>query len=213
MWWSTPLGGSATWRGSAWPRWGWRPTPGGRILVDRDFQTTTAGIFAAGDIIGPPGVASVSMEQARVAMCRAFQIHFKDAADPLVRTGIYTLLEVSMIGLTEAAAVTAGEDVLTGRALLEGNARAGIAGSSEGLLELVFRASDRRLLGPTYWARRPPNWSIWPRRCFMRAEKSTSSSTPPSTSRARRTPTSTPPTTGSRGWTTSASPGPMPWAH
>ncbi len=119
----------------------------GRILVDRDFQTTAAGIFAAGDIIGPPGLASVSMEQARVAMCRAFNIHFKDAVDPIVPAGIYTLPEVSMIGLTEAAAVAAGEDVVTGRALFEGNARARIAGSSEGLVKLVFRASDRRLLG------------------------------------------------------------------
>jgi NAD(P) transhydrogenase len=119
----------------------------GRILVDSDFQTTAPGIYAAGDIIGPPGLASVSMEQARVAICRAFHIHFKDAVDPIVPAGIYTLPEVSMIGLTEAAAVAAGEDVVTGRALFEGNARARIAGSSEGLVKLVFRASDRRLLG------------------------------------------------------------------
>jgi NAD(P) transhydrogenase len=119
----------------------------GRIVVDSDFQTTASGIFAAGDIVGPPGLASVGMEQARVAMCRAFHIHFKDAVDPVVPAGIYTLPEVSMIGLTEEAAVASGEEVVTGRALFEDNARARIAGSSEGLVKLVFRASDRRLLG------------------------------------------------------------------
>ncbi len=119
----------------------------GRIRVDRDFQTTAPGIYAAGDITGPPGLASVAMEQARVAMCRAFEIPFKDSLDPVVPTGIYTLPEAAMVGLTEEAARAAGEDVETGRAFFEANARARIAGTTEGLVKLVFRASDRRLLG------------------------------------------------------------------
>ena len=52
-----------------------------------------------------------------------------------------------MIGQTEAEATAAGEQVVTGRALFEGNARARIAGSAEGLVKLVFRGQDRRLLG------------------------------------------------------------------
>ncbi|HVC38491.1 MAG TPA: Si-specific NAD(P)(+) transhydrogenase [Candidatus Dormibacteraeota bacterium] len=119
----------------------------GRIRVDRNYQTAVPGIYAAGDIIGPPGLASVAMEQARVAMCHAFDIRFKDAVDPVVPTGIYTLPEAAMVGLTEEAARTAGEDVETGRALFAANARARIAGSTEGLVKLVFRASDRRLVG------------------------------------------------------------------
>jgi NAD(P) transhydrogenase len=119
----------------------------GRVRVDQAFQTSAPGIYAAGDIIGPPGLASVAMEQARVAMCRAFDIKFKQAVDSIIPTGIYTLPEASMVGLTEEAARAAGEDVETGRAFFDANARARIAGLTEGLVKLVFRASDRRLLG------------------------------------------------------------------
>jgi NAD(P) transhydrogenase len=119
----------------------------GRITVDAGFRTTAPGIFAAGDITGPPGLASVAMEQARVAMCRAFDIPFKESLDDTLPTGIYTLPEVSMVGLTEEAARAASDDVGTGRTLFAGNARARISGSTEGMLKLVFRQSDRRLLG------------------------------------------------------------------
>jgi NAD(P) transhydrogenase len=119
----------------------------GRIRVDQSFRTTADGIYAAGDVIGPPGLASVSMEQARVAMCRAFNIPLKKSVDPLVPTSIYTLPEVAMVGLTKDAARSSGEDVETGRALFAANSRARIAGTTEGLVKLVFRASDRRLLG------------------------------------------------------------------
>ena len=119
----------------------------GRVRVDANFQTTVAGIYAAGDVTGPPGLASVAMEGARVAMCRAFDIPFKDHLDPIIPTGIYTLPEVSMVGMTEDEARAAGEDVETGRALFAGNARALISGGTEGLVKLVFRASDKVLLG------------------------------------------------------------------
>jgi NAD(P) transhydrogenase len=119
----------------------------GRVTVDDQFMTTAPGIYAAGDITGPPGLASVAMEQARVAMCRAFDIPFKESLDTMVPTGIYTLPEVSMVGLTEEAARTASGDVATGRTYFSGNARARISGSTEGVLKLVFRQSDRRLLG------------------------------------------------------------------
>ncbi len=119
----------------------------GRVVVDRDFRTTVPWVYAAGDITGPPGLASVAMEQARVAMCRAFGIPFKEVLDEFVPTGIYTLPEVSMVGLTEAAARELSADVGTGRTWFSGNARARISGSTEGMLKLVFRASDRTLLG------------------------------------------------------------------
>lgn len=119
----------------------------GRVRVDQSFQTTAPGVYAAGDLTGPPGLASVAMEQARVAMCRAFDIPFKESLDPVVPTGIYTLPEAAMVGLTEEAARDAGEDVETGRAFFAANARAQIAGSTEGLVKLVFRVSDRRLVG------------------------------------------------------------------
>jgi NAD(P) transhydrogenase len=119
----------------------------GRIQVDGSFETTAGGIYAAGDVIGPPGLASVSMEQARLAMCLAFDIPLKRSVDPLVPTSIYTLPEVATVGLTEEAARASGEDVKTGRAFFAANSRARIAGTTDGLVKLVFRASDRRLLG------------------------------------------------------------------
>jgi NAD(P) transhydrogenase len=124
----------------------------GRVQVDANFLTTVAGVYAAGDVTGPPGLASVAMEGARVAMCRAFDIPFKEALDAVIPTGIYTLPEVAMVGLTEdEARVEAGgahgDDVETGRALFAGNARAMISGGTEGLVKLVFRASDKVLLG------------------------------------------------------------------
>lgn len=119
----------------------------GRVRVDENLETTAPGIYAAGDITGPPGLASAAMEQARVAMARAFDLPFKEAQDPFLPTGIYTLPEVSMVGLTEDAARATGDDVETGRASFARNARGLIAGSTEGLVKLVFRVSDRRLLG------------------------------------------------------------------
>ncbi len=119
----------------------------GRVRVDENFMTTANGIYAAGDITGPPGLASVAMEQARVAMCRAFDIHYKEALDAVIPSGIYTLPEAAVVGLTEEAARESGEEIGTGRTFFEANARARISGSTEGLVKLVFRASDRRLLG------------------------------------------------------------------
>jgi NAD(P) transhydrogenase len=122
----------------------------GRVQVDDRFETTCPGVYAAGDVIGPPGLASVAMESARVAMCRAFDIPFKEHLDAVVPTGIYTLPEVSMVGLTEQEARgddACGDDVEIGIAPFAGNARAMIAGSTDGLVKLVFRASDKLLLG------------------------------------------------------------------
>jgi NAD(P) transhydrogenase len=119
----------------------------GRIRVNRNFQTTAPGIYAAGDITGPPGLASVAMEQARVAMCSAFQLGFKESLDAVVPTGIFTLPEAAMVGLTEDQARAASADVETGRACFDANARAVIAGSTQGVVKLVFRATDRQLLG------------------------------------------------------------------
>src|SRR5262249_24229659 len=109
----------------------------GHIRVDQSFRTTAQGIYAAGDRLGPPGLRPVSMEQARVAMCRAFQIPLKKSVDPLVPTSIYTLPEVAMVGLTEEAARAAGEDIETGRAFFAANSRARIAGMTDGLVKLI----------------------------------------------------------------------------
>ena len=119
----------------------------GRIVVDAEYQTAVPGVFAAGDVIGPPALASVSAEQGRVAMCHAFDIPFKETVDPLPPFGIYSIPEVAMVGLTEEAATAAGIDAATGRFAFSSNPRSIIAGTTYGFIKLVFRRDDRRLLG------------------------------------------------------------------
>jgi NAD(P) transhydrogenase len=119
----------------------------GRILVDQSYQTTAEGIYAAGDVIGPPALASVSMEQGRVAATHAFGIGFKQTLDPLPPYGVHSIPETAMVGMTEQAANAAGIDSEVGRGWFQHSPRAQIGGSTEGLIKLVFRRDDHRLLG------------------------------------------------------------------
>jgi NAD(P) transhydrogenase len=119
----------------------------GRIVVDDRYRTSAEGVYAAGDVIGPPALASVSMEQARVAVCLAFGIPFKETVDPLAPYGVYSIPEVGMAGMTEEAAGGGGIDYEVGRGWFAQNARARIAGTTDGLVKLVFRRGDRKLLG------------------------------------------------------------------
>jgi NAD(P) transhydrogenase len=119
----------------------------GRIKVNYRLQTTAPGIYAAGDVIGPPALASVSMEQGRVAACHAFGIPFKQSVDEQAPFGIYTIPEVAMVGMSEEVAGLQGLDYEVGRAWFAKNTRANITGATEGLLKLVFQRNSRRLLG------------------------------------------------------------------
>jgi NAD(P) transhydrogenase len=119
----------------------------GRIVVDEEFRATAQGIYAAGDVIGPPALASVSMEQGRVAACRAFGIPFKETVDPLPPYGVYSIPEVAMVGLTEEAATKQGVGYEVGRGWFTRNTKAMIDGATDGLVKLVFGREDRVLLG------------------------------------------------------------------
>jgi hypothetical protein len=119
----------------------------GRIVVDPHFQTTAPGVYAAGDVIGPPGLASVPMEQARVATCHALGIQFKETVDPLAPFAVYSIPEVAMVGMTEEAVTRAGIDYEVGRGWFDQNTRATISGATDGFVKLVFRRADKRLLG------------------------------------------------------------------
>jgi NAD(P) transhydrogenase len=118
-----------------------------RIVVDEEFRTTAESIYAAGDVIGPPALASVSMEQGRVAACYALGIPFKETVDPLPPFGVYCVPEVAMVGLSEEGAAAGGIDHEIGRGWFAGNTRATIAGATDGLVKLVFERETRRLLG------------------------------------------------------------------
>ena len=119
----------------------------GRILVDEHFETSVPGIYAAGDVIGPPALASVSMEQGRVAACYAMSIPFKETVDPLTPFGVYSIPECAMVGVTEEQAQERSLAYAVGVSRLKDNSRAAIAGTTDGALKLVVGRDDRRLLG------------------------------------------------------------------
>ncbi|HEV2804282.1 MAG TPA: Si-specific NAD(P)(+) transhydrogenase [Chthoniobacterales bacterium] len=124
-------------------------TPGhrGLIKVDPQGRTEVRHIFAAGDVVGAPALAATGMEQARLAACAAFDIRQKESAAPVLPTGIYTIPEASMAGETEEALKEKNIPYVVGRARYADNPRGQIIGDQHGLLKLLYRPEDMRLLG------------------------------------------------------------------
>ncbi len=118
----------------------------GRIAVDENYQTKQPSIYAVGDVIGFPSLASVSMEQGRIAAGNAFgsQLHTNPAAYPY---GIYTIPEISFVGKTEEQLT--GEDVPyeVGLAYYRETARGQIRGDTTGRLKIIFHRETREILG------------------------------------------------------------------
>jgi NAD(P) transhydrogenase len=104
-------------------------------------------IYAAGDVIGFPALASTSMEQGRVAVCHAFGFQYKQRVASMLPMGIYTIPEISSAGETEDSCKEKKIDYEVGRARYENNARGHIAGDTAGLLKIVFAPDDKKLLG------------------------------------------------------------------
>jgi NAD(P) transhydrogenase len=119
----------------------------GQIKTDEQYRTALPHIYAAGDVIGFPSLASASMEQARLAMCHAFHLDYKRELAPILPYGIYTIPEVSVAGETEATARAKGIDVVVGKASFAANARGQIIGEKDGFLKLVFARDGMRLIG------------------------------------------------------------------
>jgi NAD(P) transhydrogenase len=117
----------------------------GRIVVDKNFRTSVPGIYAAGDVVRPT-LASIAMEQGRVAVCHAFGIPFEGTVDPCPVSAIYGMPEVSGAGLTEEQCRERSLDYEVGRADLGLTPRGAIAGRG-GLLKLIFLKADRKLVG------------------------------------------------------------------
>jgi len=117
----------------------------GRIVVDKNFRTSAPGIYAAGDVVRPT-LASIAMEQGRVAVCHAFGIPFEGTVDPCHVSAIYGMPEVSGAGLTEEQCREQSLDYEVGRADLGLTPRGAIAGRG-GLLKLIFLKPDRKLIG------------------------------------------------------------------
>lgn len=116
------------------------------LKVNEYGQTTVPHIYAAGDVIGFPSLASTSMEQGRLAACHAFgrEACTTPAFFPY---GIYSVPEISMIGQTEQELAAQGIAYDVGRAKFRETARGQILGLQEGLLKMIFARDDGRLLG------------------------------------------------------------------
>ncbi len=119
----------------------------GLILVNEQYQTSVPNIYAAGDVIGFPALASTSMEQARVAMVHAFNLKYKERVSPILPLAVYTIPEISAVGLTEDECREKNIPYLVGRARYETNPRGQIIGDFSGLIKLVFAPADKKLLG------------------------------------------------------------------
>ena len=119
----------------------------GQVEVDADYKTAVRNIYAAGDVIGFPALAATSMEQARVAVCHAFGFGYKNKVSELLPYGIYTIPEVSTVGIGEEDAHVKGRAFVVGRGLYRDNARGKIIGDKDGLVKLVFDKETRKLIG------------------------------------------------------------------
>jgi NAD(P) transhydrogenase len=119
----------------------------GYIPVDENYRTAVSGIYAAGDVIGFPALASTSMEQGRVAVCHAFGFKYKQRVASMLPMGIYTIPEISAAGESEDSCKEKDVPYCIGRARYANNARGHIAGDTSGLLKLIFSPADKKLLG------------------------------------------------------------------
>src|SRR5665213_693393 len=118
----------------------------GRIPVDAEYRTQQPHIFAVGDVIGFPSLASVSMEQGRMAAANAFNrpAHTNPAAYPY---GIYTIPEISFIGKTEEQLTDEDAPYEVGVAYYREIARGQIRGDTTGRLKIIFHRETREILG------------------------------------------------------------------
>jgi len=119
----------------------------GALVVDEQYRTNIPHIFAVGDVIGFPALASTSMDQGRVAVAHIFKTEDLEHLPSCFPYGIYTIPEVSMVGLTEEEAQKHSVDYCTGKAYYKDMARGKIMGAKAGFLKLVFQREDLVVLG------------------------------------------------------------------
>jgi NAD(P) transhydrogenase len=129
------------------PSVGITPTSRGQIEVNDKYQTALPHVYAVGDVIGNPALASAAMEQGRLAMCHAFEEGGKERFATILPYGLYTIPEVSVAGETEEDAKAKNLDIVVGRARFAANARGQIVGDDHGFLKLVFLREDMKLIG------------------------------------------------------------------
>jgi NAD(P) transhydrogenase len=119
----------------------------GIITVNEKYQTSVPNIYAAGDVIGFPALASASMEQGRVAMVNAFDPKSKEQMSGTLPLSIYAIPEISMVGLTEDECTVKQVPHVIGRGYFKNNPRGQIIGDMSGMVKLIFSPQDKKLLG------------------------------------------------------------------
>ena len=117
------------------------------IVVDDKYRTSVPSVFAAGDVIGFPALASTSMEQARVAVCHAFDLKYKQKVSNVLPYCVWTIPELATVGETPEQLTSRGEDFEVGRSSFRINPRGQIIGDTDGFVKLLFSPSDQRLFG------------------------------------------------------------------
>ncbi len=119
----------------------------GIITVNKDYQTCVPHIYAAGDVIGFPALASTSMEQGRVAAIHAFEMESRTRPATTLPYCIWTIPEVAMCGMTEEECLAKGLEYEVGRAYYRNSARGQIIGDTGGMLKLIFDPDTSEILG------------------------------------------------------------------
>ena len=119
----------------------------GHVKVDQDYQTSVPGIYAIGDVVGFPSLASAAYDQGRFA---ATHLVFGECEHQLVEdipTGIYTIPEISSIGLTEKDLTAKKVPCEVGHAFFRHMARAQMTGHTTGMLKILFHRETLEILG------------------------------------------------------------------
>ncbi|MCH7588050.1 MAG: Si-specific NAD(P)(+) transhydrogenase [Chloroflexi bacterium] len=125
---------------------GIEPVSRGRLEVNENYQTSVPHIYAVGDLIGFPSLASTSLEQGRLAALHAFGAPARSVPE-LFPYGIYTIPEISIVGKNEQELTENGVPYEVGKAFYREIARGQIIGDDDGLLKLIFHLNTRKLLG------------------------------------------------------------------
>lgn len=120
-------------------------TPRQVIEVDENYQTSVPNIYAAGDVVGAPSLASTSFEQGRIAAMKAFR---KKCApmSPNTPIGIYTIPEISYVGKTESEFTEEGVPYQVGKSFFKETSRGAIMGALDGMMKLMFHQKTRKML-------------------------------------------------------------------
>jgi NAD(P) transhydrogenase len=126
---------------------GIQPGKYGLLEVGASYQTAHPHIYAVGDVVGYPALASTAMEQGRQAMRHAFSIPGPKGRTEALPFAVYAIPELAYIGETEESLVAKKVDYVAGRGDYAQNPRGQILGDSDGLLKLVFERPSLRLVG------------------------------------------------------------------